>query len=94
MGERILPEGFTDFVSTPAPAWKKPEYGGLFRLNGTGLWNLPKDSFYMSGAGVNRVMVVPSMDMVVVRMGHSRGGQTGEKALNNAFKKLSSAVPH
>jgi hypothetical protein len=32
------------------------------------------------------------MDMVVVRMGHSRGGQTGEKALNNALKKLSSAV--
>jgi len=92
MGERILPEGFTDFVSTPAPAWKKPEYGGLFRLNGTGIWNLPKEAYYMSGAGVNRVLVVPSMDMVVVRMGHSRGGQTGERALNVALKKVNSAI--
>jgi CubicO group peptidase (beta-lactamase class C family) len=29
-GERILPEGFVDFVSAPAPAWSRPEYGGMF----------------------------------------------------------------
>ena len=87
-GERILPEGYTKFVSTPAPAWEKPEYGGLFRLNGTGIWNLPREAFYMSGAGVNRVFVVPSHDLVIVRMGHSRGGKTGEKALNVALAKL------
>ena len=32
-GERILPEGFTKFVSTLAPAWiadERPVYGGLF----------------------------------------------------------------
>ena len=44
MGERILPEGYVDFVSTPEPAWEKPEYGGLFKLNGTGKWNLPNDA--------------------------------------------------
>ncbi len=91
-GERILPEGYTKFVSTPAPAWEKPEYGGLFRLNGTGIWNLPREAFYMSGAGVNRVFVVPSHDLVIVRMGHSRGGQTGEKALNVALAKLMTAL--
>jgi CubicO group peptidase (beta-lactamase class C family) len=35
-GERLLPEGFVEFVSTPAPAWSEPLYGGLFWLNRTG----------------------------------------------------------
>jgi CubicO group peptidase (beta-lactamase class C family) len=37
-GERLLPEGFTDFVRTPAPAWEAPEYGGFFWLNRGGEW--------------------------------------------------------
>ena len=40
-GTRLLPEGWAKFVSTPAPAWKQPTYGGLFWINGTGQWNLP-----------------------------------------------------
>ena len=35
-GQRILPEGWATFVSTPAPAWKRPEYGGFFWLNRIG----------------------------------------------------------
>ena len=31
-GERLLPES-GDFVSTPAPAWAEPEYGGLLHLS-------------------------------------------------------------
>ncbi len=50
-GERILPEGFVEFVRTPAPAWKQPVYGGLLWLNTTGQWNLPTDAYYMSGGG-------------------------------------------
>ena len=42
-GERILPEGWSTFVSTPAPAWRRPEYGGFFWLNGVGSWNLPAE---------------------------------------------------
>jgi CubicO group peptidase (beta-lactamase class C family) len=92
MGERILPEGYVDFVSTPAPAWEKPEYGGLFKLNGTGKWNLPNDAYYMAGASVNRVLVVPSHDLVIVRMGRSQGGDIGERALNDALGKLIDAI--
>jgi CubicO group peptidase (beta-lactamase class C family) len=92
MGERILPEGYVDFVRTPAPAWEKPEYGGLFKLNGTGTWNLPNDAYYMSGASVNRVLVVPSHDLVIVRMGRSQGGDIGERALNDALGKLIDAI--
>jgi hypothetical protein len=41
-GERLLPEGWTKFVSTLAPAWPRPVYGGFFWVNGDGAWNLPK----------------------------------------------------
>jgi len=45
-GERILPEGFVKFVSTPAPAWNadgRPIYGGFFWLNGVGQYPVPRD---------------------------------------------------
>ncbi|MEZ5416026.1 MAG: serine hydrolase [Vicinamibacterales bacterium] len=72
-GQRLLPEGFTRFVSTPAPAWKRREYGGQFWVNGEGQWNLPRDAYFMSGAGGQHTFIVPSHDLVVVRMGHQRG---------------------
>src|SRR5215469_806097 len=87
-GERILPEGFVDFVRTPAPAWKQPVYGGLFWLNATGQWNLPKDTFYMSGEG-GKVFIVPSLELVIVRMGHEGGQEVGLKQLNVALGQLS-----
>ena len=52
-GERILPEGFVDFVSTPAPAWEQPVYGGLFWSNGTGAMPIPESAFYASGAAAS-----------------------------------------
>jgi CubicO group peptidase (beta-lactamase class C family) len=90
-GQRILPERFVDFVRTPAPAWKQPVYGGLFWLNRTGQWNLPKDAYYMSGEG-GKVFIVPSLDLLVVRMGHEGGQEHGMKVLNVALKELSAAI--
>jgi CubicO group peptidase (beta-lactamase class C family) len=92
-GQRILPEGWAKFVSTPAPAWKQPTYGGLFWINGTGQWNLPRDAYFMAGAGGQWTFVVPSHELVVVRMGHFRGAGAGQRALNAAFKQLLSAIP-
>jgi CubicO group peptidase (beta-lactamase class C family) len=91
-GERILPEGFVDFVRTPAPAWEKPEYGGQFWVNGTGEWALPTDAYYMGGAGGQHVFIVPSHDLVIVRMGHQRGGLTFRTNLLAAQGKLLEAV--
>ncbi len=92
-GERVLPEGFVDFVSTPAPAWTVPVYGGLFWINGTGEWNLPRDAYFMAGGGGQRTFVVPSRDLVVVRLGHFRGSGPGMRALNQALGLLMEAVP-
>ena len=92
-GQRLLPEGFTTFVSTPAPAWRRPEYGGQFWINGVGQWNLPRDAYFMSGAGGQHTFVVPSHDLVVVRMGHQRGSQVGSKLLNQSLAAIMAMVP-
>jgi len=92
-GERILPEGWAKFVSTPAPAWKKHNYGGLFWVNGDGGWNLPKTAYLANGAGGQTTFVIPSHNLVVVRMGHFRGDRAGMKDLNRALGELIAAVP-
>jgi CubicO group peptidase (beta-lactamase class C family) len=87
-GTRLLPEGWAKFVSTPAPAWSRPVYGGLFWVNGDGGWNLPKDAYFMAGAGGQNTFIVPSHDLVIVRMGHARGQGPARRATNNALKVL------
>jgi CubicO group peptidase (beta-lactamase class C family) len=91
-GQRLLPDGWTTFVSTPAPAWRRKEYGGQFWVNGEGQWNLPRDAYWMAGAGGQNTFVVPSHDLVVVRMGHQRGSSVGSKLLNQSLAALVAAI--
>jgi CubicO group peptidase (beta-lactamase class C family) len=95
-GDRILPEGFVKFVSTVAPAWaadKRPIYGGFFWINGDVAFPVPKEAYYMSGAGGQTVLIVPSHDLVVVRIGHYKGEQPGMEAFKRALAMLMEAVP-
>ena len=74
-GERILPEGWAEFVSTPAPGAQREEYGGLFWLNRNGgLSRVPLDAYWPSGYMGQMTMIIPSREMVVVRLGPSPGG--------------------
>jgi CubicO group peptidase (beta-lactamase class C family) len=91
-GTRLLPEGWSKFVSTPAPAWKRPVYGGFFWINSDGGWNLPKEAYIMAGAGGQNTFVVPSHQLVVVRMGHFRGAGPARKATNEALRLLMEAL--
>ncbi len=88
-GERVLPEGWSELISSPAPGWKVPRYGGMFWLNRTGQFSLPADAYYAAGAGGQYTIVVPSLDLVVVRMGHLRGGGPGHAALDGMLAELS-----
>ena len=95
-GRRILPEGFARFVSTPAAAWladKRPIYGAFFWINGEGSFPVPREAYYMSGAGGNTALIVPSHDLVVVRLGHYRGAGPGGEAFRKALALLMEAVP-
>jgi YVTN family beta-propeller protein len=47
----------------------------------------------MAGAGGQNTFIIPSHDLVVVRMGHFRGAAAGRKALNQAFTQLMEAIP-
>jgi len=95
-GEQILPEGWTEFVSTLAPAWVsdgRPVYGGFFWINGDGEQPIPRDSYSMRGAGGQSTTIIPSHDMVVVRLGHYRGASNGYRGLQKALALLVEAVP-
>jgi CubicO group peptidase (beta-lactamase class C family) len=91
-GKRILPDNWADFVSTPAPAWTPPIYGGLFWVNSDDQWRAPREAYYMAGGGGQSVIIVPSHDLVVVRLGHSRGSRAGGAALNVALGKIIEAI--
>jgi CubicO group peptidase (beta-lactamase class C family) len=91
-GQRILPEGWTTFVSTPAPAWQRPEYGGFFWLNRVGSWNLPPETYLAAGAGGQNTWIVPTHDLVIVRMGHMRGQGPARRATNTALSLVMEAI--
>ena len=92
-GERLLPDGFVKFVSTPAPAWRDSSYGGMVWLNARGVWKLPSDAFAFRGAGGQDTYVVPSRDLVIVRMGHFPGASAGAADLDRALAHLMHAIP-
>ncbi|PYX08114.1 MAG: serine hydrolase, partial [Acidobacteria bacterium] len=95
-GERILPEGYVKFVSTLAPAWeadKRPIYGGFFWINGDGRFPVPTEAFYMSGVGGQTTLIIPAHDLVVVRLGHYKGSEAGDKSFKKALAILMEAVP-
>jgi CubicO group peptidase (beta-lactamase class C family) len=95
-GERILPVGYAKFVSTLAPAWqadKRPVYGGFFWINGNGALPVPREAYYMAGAGGQTTLIVPSHDLVVVRLGHYKGSSAGSTGFEKALGLLMEAVP-
>ena len=95
-GERVLPEGYADFVSTLAPAWEadgRPVYGAFFWLDGAG-YGLPLSAMYsMRGAGGQTTMIIPSRDMVIVRLGHYKGAPAWGEAEPKGLQLLLDAVP-
>lgn len=93
-GERLLPEGFVNFVSTPAPAWRDSSYGGMVWVNGRGAWKVPRDAFAFRGAGGQETYVIPSRQIVVVRMGHFPGSRVGGQDLQRALNLLIEAIPN
>jgi CubicO group peptidase (beta-lactamase class C family) len=90
-GERILPEGWVDFISTPAPGDPAQSYGGLFWLNrGGAMDQIPQDAFWAAGFMGQTTMVIPSRDFVIVRLGPSPGRYN--QYLNEVVGRVLSAI--
>ena len=93
LGERLLPDGWAAFVSTPAPGDGGDGYGGLFWLNRGGtLDRVPPDAYWASGLMGQTTMVIPSRDVVVVRLGPSPGNT--RPYLNGLVGRLLDAIDH
>jgi CubicO group peptidase (beta-lactamase class C family)/mono/diheme cytochrome c family protein len=98
-GERILPEGWVEYVATPAPAQPAAgtRYGAQFWLYG-GESGLPQDAFSPRGAEGQFAMIVPSEDLVVVRRGFDRSGafdiaRFSADVMNALRERISTAKP-
>ena len=81
-GERILPEGWVTYSTQPAPGAPMGEYGAQWWLNRGAAGNaairkypeLPADAFWADGFEEQYVMVIPSENLVIVRLGVSHHG--------------------
>jgi CubicO group peptidase (beta-lactamase class C family) len=62
-------------------------------VNARGVWKLPRDAFAFRGAGGQDTYVVPSRQMVIVRMGHFPGSRVGGQDLDRALALLMEAIP-
>ncbi|MDH3224638.1 MAG: serine hydrolase, partial [Gemmatimonadota bacterium] len=60
---------------------------------GEGGFPVPESAYYMAGAGGQTTLIVPTHDLVVVRLGHYSGAQAGGQALRRALSILMEAVP-
>lgn len=74
-GARILPEGWVDYVSSPSG----PQPDGSFGY-GAGFWlfnntdGIPPDTFAAMGNRGQFIVIVPSMNVVIVRRGEDPAG--------------------
>jgi CubicO group peptidase (beta-lactamase class C family) len=77
-GEHILPEGWSKYVSTLAPAQPASRarggagYGAQFWVYG-GMEGLPEVAYSPGGALGQYAMIIPSKNVVIVRRGLDRG---------------------
>jgi len=85
-GEQLFEESWSNYVATPTPTSDK-QYGAQFWLNaGSKMPDCPKDVYYADGFQGQRVFVIPSHDMVIVRLG------TGHIDLNALVKEVLGSV--
>jgi CubicO group peptidase (beta-lactamase class C family) len=88
-GKRFLPEGWIGYSTTPTATNPLNNYGAHFWLNADPedrqqqrTWpSLPADAYSMNGFQGQRVIIIPSKELVVVRLGFSGGPNRGIEEL-------------
>jgi CubicO group peptidase (beta-lactamase class C family) len=72
--DTIFPKGWVEYTRTPATA-SKGEYGAQFWLNKSKkLPDVPEDLFFCDGHRGQRIFIIPSRDLVIVRLGYRNDG--------------------
>ena len=90
-GERILPEGWVKYSTTPA-ADSKGGYGSFFWLNqGKEYPSAPEDMFMCVGHDGQLICMIPSKELVVIVLGYSprsKGGMDFNGLLRDVLSSL------
>ncbi|MDH4057256.1 MAG: beta-lactamase family protein [Cyclobacteriaceae bacterium] len=98
LGERILPEGWVDYTIAPAKGAKRGEYGAQFWLNAGDpndvinktYPDVPSDLFWADGFEGQNVFVLPSKNLVVVKLSLSTGNYLDD---NQFLKEIIRSLP-
>ncbi len=95
-GERILPEGWVAYTRRPTPGGL--EYGALFWLNTDGKimpW-LPHDTYCPWGHQGQFVIIIPSRNIVVVRLGLTDSSDTAKVLtfITTVLEAIPEGKPH
>ena len=94
---RILPEGWVEYTSTPAKSAERGEYGAQFWLNAGAPGHpenkmypdVPSDLFWADGYEGQNVFILPSKNLVVVKLSLSSGNYLDDnKFLSDIIKAL------
>lgn len=96
-GERILPEGWSEYSSTPCTGAAMGQYGAQFWLNAGSKEDVakrmypdvPPDLYWADGYEGQNVFILPSKDLVVVKLSQSSGNYLDDnKFLADIIKAL------
>jgi CubicO group peptidase (beta-lactamase class C family) len=100
-GERLLPEGWVDFARSPGPAantnvygagwWIIPPQGPLTHHQNAD--SDPRDAFHAGGHEGQTIWVVPSRDLVIVRLGLMPNEGDNWPALYEWNQRIARAFP-
>jgi CubicO group peptidase (beta-lactamase class C family) len=97
--ERILPEGWVKYSTTPTPKTPQGQYGALFWLNaGTEAnpkdrpWpSAPTDTFSARGYQEQYVVIIPSKKLVIVRFGATSVRAAWD--MDDFISRVTAAIP-
>ncbi len=88
-GEQILPSGWSKYAATPNGT-SDGEYGSHFWLNAGGIFpDVPRDMYSANGHNGQRVFILPSNDLVIVRTGY---GSLTKETINELISKIISSL--
>jgi len=90
-GEQIFNEGWAKYSATPTNT-SDGRYGAHFWLNASGFFpDVPRDMYYCSGFQGQMILIIPSLDLVVVRMGLK---ESPEFNFNEIMKGIIASIKH
>ena len=96
-GRRVLPEGWVNYSATPT---LNADYGAGFWTNRDAHGNgavrikagMPEDAFYGSGNLGQRVVIIPSAKLVIVRLGLTHASGFDMRGLLQLIRETSDAL--